>query len=164
MTIYSFIPTPIGDLLAARNAAGDLVALHFAGATPQKEWVRDDGGLDDVRAQLGDYFAGRLRRFDVSLAPAGTDFQRRVWAALQTIPYGETRSYLDIARTIGRESACRAVGAANGANPIPIIIPCHRVVGADGSLTGFGGGIEVKRRLLALEASAALPLFRRGQG
>jgi methylated-DNA-[protein]-cysteine S-methyltransferase len=101
--------------------------------------------------QLVDYFAGRRREFDVPLAPAGTDFQRAAWKALAKVPYGNTLSYAELARRMERPSAVRAVGAANGANPIPIILPCHRIVGADGTLTGYGGGLEVKRRLLSLE-------------
>ena len=103
--------------------------------------------------QLTEYFAGKRQSFDLQLAPQGTDFQLAVLAALQTIPHGETRSYLDIARQIGRPSAVRAVGAANGRNPLPIVIPSHRVIGADGSLTGFGGGLEAKLYLLELEGS-----------
>ncbi len=102
--------------------------------------------------QLAEYFAGERKQFDVPLALRGTPFQLEVWRALQRIPYGETRTYADIARAIGRPTATRAVGGANGANPIPIIIPCHRVIGSNGGLTGFGGGIDVKRRLLDLEA------------
>jgi methylated-DNA-[protein]-cysteine S-methyltransferase len=104
---------------------------------------------------LADYFQGRRRSFDLRLRPEGTEFQRSVWQALAAIPYGETRSYADIARAIGRPSATRAVGAANGANPLPIVLPCHRVVGANGSLTGFGGGLETKKFLLNLEAETA---------
>lgn len=159
ITRYSFIPTPVGELLAAKNERGALVALHFAGAAPDDAWCRDDSAFTDVAAQLTAYFDGSLRCFELAIEPTGTPFQREVWSVLRTIPYGETRSYLDVARAIGRPAACRAVGAANGANPIPIVIPCHRVVGSNGALTGFGGGIDVKRRLLALESSAALPLF-----
>jgi len=155
----SFISTPIGMLLAAKDDDGALTELHFAGRDQPDEWVRDDSAFGDVNAQLRAYFAGELREFDLPLAPRGTQFQQRVWRALLTIPYGETRSYANIADAIGKPSACRAVGAANGANPIPIVIPCHRVIGSSGSLTGFGGGIDVKRRLLALEGADALPLF-----
>lgn len=109
-----------------------------------------------VRAarQLGEYFAGTRQRFDLPLAFQGTDFQRAVWQALLTIPYGQTRSYREIARQIGRPAAVRAVGAANGRNPLSIVAPCHRVVGSDGALTGFAGGLEAKRHLLALEGAA----------
>jgi methylated-DNA-[protein]-cysteine S-methyltransferase len=102
---------------------------------------------------LLEYFAGRRRRFELPLAPAGTAFQRQVWDALATIPWGELRSYADIARAIERPTAVRAVGAANGRNPLPIVVPCHRVIGSDGSLTGFAGGLEIKRQLLELEGS-----------
>ena len=101
------------------------------------------------------YFAGERQTFDLPLAPRGTEFQQSVWSALQQIPYGETTTYSTIAERIGRPAAVRAVGAANGANPIPIVIPCHRVIGASGSLTGFGGGLDVKRQLLAMEARVA---------
>ena len=108
--------------------------------------------------QLRAYFAGQLRRFDLPLDMEGTDFQLRVWRELERIPYGETRSYLEIAEAIGAPRAVRAVGAANGANPIPIVVPCHRVVGASGKLVGYGGGLPLKKRLLELEGARALPL------
>jgi methylated-DNA-[protein]-cysteine S-methyltransferase len=107
--------------------------------------------LGEALSQLRAYFAGRLREFRLPLSLAGTDFQIRVWRHLQTIPYGETRSYSAIAQAIGRPSAVRAVGAANGANPVPIVVPCHRVIGANGKLVGYGGGLPLKRRLLELE-------------
>ena len=110
--------------------------------------------LAEVRRQLAEYFAGRRRDFDLPLAPRGTAFERQVWEALLAIPYGETRSYAEIARSIGHPDACRAVGRANGRNPIPIVIPCHRVIGSDGSLTGYGGGLDLKRLLLGLEGAA----------
>lgn len=109
--------------------------------------------MRETLAQLRAYFAGDLRVFDVPLELVGTDFQKRVWSALRTIPFGETRSYSQVARQIGSPLAVRAVGAANGRNPIPIIVPCHRVIGASGSLVGFGGGLEWKRFLLGLEAN-----------
>ena len=108
--------------------------------------------------QLRAYFAGQLRRFDLPLDLRGTDFQLRVWRELERIPYGETRSYLQIAEAIGAPRAVRAVGAANGANPIPIVVPCHRVIGASGKLVGYGGGLPLKKRLLQLEGALALPL------
>ena len=111
----------------------------------------DDVPFDEVKKQLDGYFAGRRQRFDLPLSPTGTAFQRQVLEALQAIPYGETRSYKEVADAIGKPRAVRAVGAANARNPIPIIIPCHRVIGSDGSLTGFGGGLAAKRALLALE-------------
>ena len=108
--------------------------------------------------QLRAYFAGQLRRFDLPLDMEGTDFQLRVWRELENIRYGETRSYLEIAEAIGAPRAVRAVGAANGANPIPIVVPCHRVIGASGKLVGYGGGLPLKKRLLQLEGALALPL------
>jgi methylated-DNA-[protein]-cysteine S-methyltransferase len=108
--------------------------------------------------QLRAYFAGQLRRFDLPLDMRGTDFQLRVWRELERIPYGETRSYLQIAEAIGAPRAVRAVGAANGANPVPIVVPCHRVIGASGKLVGYGGGLPLKKRLLQLEGALALPL------
>lgn len=118
---------------------------------PQKDWTRSSEPFEAAITQLREYFAGRRRGFDLPLAPAGTDFQRRVWRALTTIAYGETISYGELARRIGNPRASRAVGLANGANPLPIIVPCHRVIGASGALTGFGGGLPIKRTLLALE-------------
>jgi methylated-DNA-[protein]-cysteine S-methyltransferase len=114
----------------------------------------DPDAFADVVTQLDAYFAGTLAEFDVDLRLDGTEFQRRVWAALQTIPYGETRSYGQIAAHIGSPAASRAIGLANGRNPISIIVPCHRVIGSSGSLTGYGGGIERKRALLELEKNA----------
>jgi methylated-DNA-[protein]-cysteine S-methyltransferase len=107
--------------------------------------------------QLDEYFAGKRQEFDLPLAPAGTDFQCQVWQGLQEIPFGETWSYGELARHVGRPKASRAVGAANGLNPIPVIIPCHRVIGSNGKLTGFGGGLETKSFLLKLESSQAAP-------
>lgn len=157
--IYTYVTTTIGDLLAAKNDEGAVTRIHFSGATAPDDWRRDDTAFADVREQLHAYFAGELQEFSLALAPAGTPFQQSVWSALRAIPYGQTRSYLDIANVIGKPSACRAVGAANGANPLPIVVPCHRVIGANGTLTGFGGGIEVKRRLLALEGAGGGSLF-----
>jgi methylated-DNA-[protein]-cysteine S-methyltransferase len=114
------------------------------------------GVVAELERQLTAYFDGRLTEFDLPLAPKGTPFQLEVWTALQSIPYGETCSYSDIARKIGRADAVRAVGAANGQNPIPIVIPCHRVIGANGSLTGFGGGLPMKKWLLAHESGGSL--------
>lgn len=142
------IDSPVGPLtLVERDGA--LVRLSFGahGADEPATPV-----LARAAAQLGEYFAGERRSFDLPLAPSGTEFQLACWRALAEIPYGETRSYGEQARNIGRPDRARAVGAANGANPIAIILPCHRVIGADGSLVGFGGGLETKRRLLDLEA------------
>ena len=115
----------------------------------------DDPLLLEAAAQLRAYFDGELRNFDLSLAPRGTDWQRRVWAAVREIPYGRTASYSDIAAEVCTRRACRAVGAANGRNPLPVIVPCHRIIGAAGALTGYGGGLARKRALLDLEAAAS---------
>ena len=151
---YRYIPSPIGKLLLA----GDESGLHLIGfpqgkghIAPVGSWEQLDDCFPEAETQLREYFAGQRQHFDLLLAPAGTDFQRSVLSALQTIPFGETRSYADIAQQVGRPTAVRAVGAANGRNPLPIVIPCHRVIGADGSLTGFGGGLETKLFLLRLE-------------
>ena len=150
---HAYAPTPIGDLLLVASEEG-LLEVHFPPALPPRGSQRAFGPLTDVIRQLSEYFAGNRKQFDIPLAMRGTPFQLDVWRALQRIPYGETRSYEEIASTIGRPTATRAVGAANGANPIPIIVPCHRVIGKNGALTGFGGGIPVKRRLLDLERNA----------
>jgi methylated-DNA-[protein]-cysteine S-methyltransferase len=151
---YRYVKSPIGEILIA----GDDDGLRFIGfpegkgrIEPQAGWTRSDRSFADAARQLKEYFAGRRQTFDLKLSPAGTRFQLDVLEALQRIPYGETRSYADIARTIGKPRAVRAVGAANGRNPLPIVIPCHRVIGSNGSLTGFGGGIDTKRFLLDLE-------------
>jgi len=157
MTLFTVLKTPIGPLAVAKNERGEITDIRFSGE-PDDDWQHDGGAFDDVATQLCEYFAGRRRDFDLPLAPAGTPFQQSVWSVLRTIPYGRTWSYLDVANAIGKPAACRAVGAANGANPIPIVVPCHRVIGTNGSLTGFGGGIDVKRRLLALEGAGSLLL------
>ena len=151
---FTYSDSPIGQLLLG----GDDSALALIGfpegkgqVTPLDSWQRNDSVFDDVKQQLAEYFAGQRREFDLELSPHGTEFQLQVLDALQTIPFGETRSYLDIATAIQRPKAVRAVGAANGRNPLPIVIPCHRVIGADGSLTGFGGGLAAKSWLLAHE-------------
>lgn len=153
---YSYTDSPVGRLLLAGSRHA-LKALAFPQGSRARgadaDWERFDEPFRRVKKQLTEYFDGARRVFDLALAPDGTDFQRAVWQALTTIPYGETRSYQQIARQIGHPKAVRAVGAANGANPIAIIIPCHRVIGADGSLTGFGGGLDTKRYLLDLERS-----------
>jgi len=146
---YTRIETPIANLLVARNERG-ITSISFRG-TEEDDWIRNDDAFDDIRQQMNAYFAKELRVFKLPLAPRGTPFQLDVWRALRDIPYGETRSYAQIARTIGKPEAIRAVGAANGANPLPIVVPCHRVIGSNGSLTGFGGGLEAKRFLLDLE-------------
>ncbi|HSC47403.1 MAG TPA: methylated-DNA--[protein]-cysteine S-methyltransferase [Gammaproteobacteria bacterium] len=152
------LDSPIGRLLLLGDQDA-LYGVHFQAGPrptrPRKDWVEDARPFREAARQLKAYFDGRLKTFDLPLAPQGTEFQMQVWRALQTIPYGRTWSYGEIARRLGRPEASRAVGAANGQNPIPVIIPCHRVIGADGSLTGFGGGLPIKRRLLTLEG--ALP-------
>ncbi len=148
--LYSFVDTPIGPLLVAGDGQ-KLRTVHFAPSRPEDDWKHEPSAFADVAKQLTEYFAGEREAFDLALDMCGTSFQLEVWSALRRIPYGEVRSYADMARAIGRPKAVRAVGAANGANPIPIIVPCHRVIGSNGSLTGFGGGLDVKRRLLELE-------------
>jgi methylated-DNA-[protein]-cysteine S-methyltransferase len=143
------VATPVGYVRLAADGER-LVAVEFGAAKPARR-VRAAGVLAEAEAQLRAYFARSLERFNLPLALDGTPFQMRVWRALQTIPYGETRSYLEMARLIGRPDAVRAVGAANGQNPIPIVIPCHRVIGSNGTLVGFGGGLDAKRFLLDLE-------------
>jgi methylated-DNA-[protein]-cysteine S-methyltransferase len=120
---------------------------------PAADWLRDASAFTEAVEQLQEYFAGKRQRFSLQLAPEGTPFQLRVWQELRNIPYGETISYGELARRIGKPNASRAVGTANGRNPLSIVVPCHRVIGANGTLTGFGGGLENKRTLLALERS-----------
>lgn len=149
ITLYTQIESPIGELLLF-GGEHSLQGLYMD-RRPLDSWKRADEPFADARAQLGEYFAGQRSEFDIELDLRGSTFQRTVWDALLEIPYGETRSYGEIARMIGRPAAARAVGAANGANPLPPIIPCHRLVGMDGSLTGYGGGLETKRWLLDFE-------------
>ena len=129
------------------------LAMEDAAHPPsdRSQWVEDAAAFPDVVAQLAAYFAGKRTGFEVALRPAGTSFQQRVWDALSEIPYGETRSYGEIARRIGQPGAARAVGLANGRNPIAVVVPCHRVIGANGALTGYAGGLQAKRALLDLE-------------
>ncbi len=151
---YTYYSSPIGELLLAGSDPG-LEMIGFPEGKghiePRAEWQRDDSAFARVKKQLKEYFAGKRTEFDLPLCPNGTAFQLDVLTALQSIPYGQTRSYRDIAEQVGRPTAVRAVGAANGRNPLPIVIPCHRVIGANGSLTGFGGGIAAKKYLLQLE-------------
>jgi methylated-DNA-[protein]-cysteine S-methyltransferase len=151
---FTEIESPVGPLRLVGDAAG-LRRLDFVGGSGGREapagWIRAEEPLRPAIDQLRAYFAGTLRAFDLPLVPEGTAFQQRVWSCLRAIPYGATTSYGEIALRIGSPRACRAVGMANGQNPISIVIPCHRVIGKDGSLVGYGGGLEVKRRLLALE-------------
>ena len=157
-TWYELHDSPLGELLLACNGAA-VTRLHLAQGryVPRiaPDWVR--GGRQPVlarlRRELDAYFAGSLREFTIAVDPQGTEFQQRAWTALATIPYGETRTYGQQAAAIGRPSAVRAIGAANGRNPIAIVLPCHRVVGADGSLTGYAGGLDAKDFLLRLEGA-----------
>lgn len=149
---YLYLDTPIGPLRLTSDGS-HLTAIDFAAAAPQLRAQGTDPALTACASQLREYFAGQRKCFDLPLAATGTDFQREVWQALAEIPYGELRSYRDIARAIGRPKAVRAVGAANGRNPLPIVVPCHRVIGSDGSLTGFAGGLAMKKQLLELENS-----------
>ena len=154
--IYTYSSSPLGELLLTSDG-NSLTGLYFPchqdRHRPGPDWRLDSSQFAEVRRQLDAYFAGQLTEFEVPLATGGTPFEQRVWNALRRIGYGTTVSYRDIARRIGQATACRAVGMANGRNPIPIIIPCHRVIGADGSLTGYGGGLEAKRWLLELEGA-----------
>lgn len=145
--------TPLG-LMGLEEENGAIVRLLLPGAPVPRIACHETPLLTEGKRQLLEYLAGVRRVFDLPLAPKGTEFYRSVWRALEEIPYGETRSYRDIAQAVGRPRAVRAVGQANHHNPIPIIIPCHRVVGANGSLTGYGGGLDLKERLLRLEAGA----------
>jgi methylated-DNA-[protein]-cysteine S-methyltransferase len=154
---HTVIDSPVGELTVVA-ADGAITGLYFTNhlRAPARAALgeRTDEGFAEVTKQLGEYFAGTRREFDLPLAPVGNDFQRRVWALLATIPYGETRSYGDLAKALGDPGLAQAVGSANGRNPIRIIVPCHRVVGADGSLTGYAGGLDRKRYLLEMEEPA----------
>lgn len=156
---YTHIDSPVGPLLLAADDEGLRLVEFESPKHPAKvgdDWQQGDNAvLAETRRQLGEYFAGKRRGFDLPLSPQGTEFQRSVWWKLADIPYGETISYAQLASRVGKPSATRAVGAANGRNPLPIVLPCHRVIGADGSLTGFGGGLPTKQFLLTLEG--ALP-------
>ncbi|KRG68194.1 methylated-DNA--[protein]-cysteine S-methyltransferase [Pseudoxanthomonas dokdonensis] len=160
MTIYyQTIPSPVGDLLIAADDHG-LRLIEFPDprhpmAKPEQWQSGEHPLLVETRRQLDEYFSGQRERFDLPLAPEGTAFQQQVWMSLRDIGYGQTISYRQLAERIGNVKAMRAVGAANGRNPLPIVVPCHRVIGADGSLTGFGGGLPTKQFLLQLEG--ALP-------
>jgi len=152
---YTILDSPVGALFLTSNgeAVTELfMEKHKGGPKPIGDWSRDDGLFREAADQLRAYFAGELTEFDLPLATGGAPFQRRVWAELRKIPYGSTISYGELARLVGNPKAARAVGAANGDNPISIIIPCHRVIGSNGKLTGYGGGIERKKFLLEFEA------------
>ncbi|MDI9239142.1 methylated-DNA--[protein]-cysteine S-methyltransferase [Lysobacter sp. LF1] len=159
MIVYTHVPSPVGPLLLAASEDGlHLIEFH----TPRhpmrrgEDWRKGEHDtLHRTARQLDEYFAGTRRDFDLPLAPRGTPFQQHVWRTLADIPYGETISYSQLAHRVGRPTAVRAVGAANGRNPLPLVLPCHRVIGSDGSLTGFGGGLPTKEFLLTMEG--ALP-------
>jgi methylated-DNA-[protein]-cysteine S-methyltransferase len=152
---YTTMKSPIGPLLLAGDEGG-LRLVHFATGrrpkSPERKWIENRAPFKEVIRQLDAYFEGKLTDFDLPIVLDGTEFQLLVWNSLRKIPYGETVSYGQLARRIGSPDAARAVGLANGSNPIPIIVPCHRVIGSNGDLTGFGGGLPVKKKLLALES------------
>ncbi len=165
-TCYTHLESPLGRLLLA----GDELGLRLIGFTtgrhaskPAEAWREDAAQFAEAARQLAAYFGRELREFQLPLAPEGTAFQLRVWRELQRIPYGETISYGELARRIGNSKASRAVGLANGTNPLPIVIPCHRVIGGDGTLTGYGGGLEIKRKLLELERARVCNAAQPGQ-
>lgn len=152
--VYTQIESPVGPLLLVADDVGLRQILFVNGrhqVQPDPEWKQDAAPLEKTVSQLCAYFAGEREEFNLPLAPQGTRFQQEVWRRLNEIPYGETISYGELARQIGNPQASRAVGLANGSNPIPIVIPCHRVIGSNGKLTGYGGGLPIKEKLLALE-------------
>jgi methylated-DNA-[protein]-cysteine S-methyltransferase len=154
---YSRLASPVGELLLlsdGESLTAILLEPHPDDPAARPGWREGNAVLATAREQLRAYFAGELRSFELPLAPRGTSFQRRVWDELRRIPYGETISYGELARRVGSPEAARAVGSANGRNPIPIVVPCHRVIGADGTLVGYGGGLARKRWLLGHEAGA----------
>jgi methylated-DNA-[protein]-cysteine S-methyltransferase len=154
---YDTFTTPMGDFSVALDESDAVVATAFGGVTKLRERMRADGLSHDsgragrVRSQVREFFAGKRAKFDIQLSPDGTSFQKKVWKELRRIPFGRTRSYAQVARAVGRPGAARAVGRANATNPICLLVPCHRVIGADGSLTGFAFGEDLKRRLLEHE-------------
>jgi methylated-DNA-[protein]-cysteine S-methyltransferase len=158
---YDTFPTPVGDFSVALNASGSIIATAFGGLPELRERftadevVRDPARTAEARREVTEYFAKKRQTFTVKLAPSGTPFQHGVWAALQRIPFGQTRSYGELAADIGNPDAARAIGRANATNPICLIIPCHRVIGGDGSLTGYAFGEPLKRELLAHETVPA---------
>ena len=157
-TLFTIIASPVGPLTLV-GEGDDITGLYFetgsSVAAPRPGWLRDDRRLRAAATQLAEYFAGKRTRFELALAPRGTAFQKSVWAALVNIPFGQTATYGDIARAIGKPTASRAVGGANHRNPLSIIIPCHRVIGTDGGMTGYGGELYRKRLLLELESRVA---------
>ena len=155
---YAYFDSPIGPLLIAGHAEA-IMRISFPKdgkpLPPDAGWMESAlGPIGETILQLGEYFAGRRREFDLPLAPAGTSFQKSVWQQLREVPYGVTISYGELAKRVGNPKASRAVGAANGKNPLPIVVPCHRVIGSNGKLVGFGGGLPIKERLLEIEMKA----------
>ena len=151
---YGILPSPLGKVLISGNSAALEQISFLAGEKaiePEPDWESGGELIEQAKRQIGAYFAGALKQFDLPLSPRGTPFQARVWAALVEIPYGQTISYGELARRIEKPTAARAVGAANGRNPLPLVIPCHRVIGSSGELTGYGGGLQIKQCLLELE-------------
>jgi methylated-DNA-[protein]-cysteine S-methyltransferase len=157
---HTVVGSPLGPLTLVADGGGALTGVYFEdhlrGPSPAALGPRDETGFDEARRQLAEYFAGERQRFDLPLAPRGEPFRQRVWRLLAQIPYGETRSYGQLARELGDSALAQAVGSANGRNPLSVIVPCHRVVGADGALTGYAGGLERKRFLLELEGAASV--------
>ena len=153
---YDIFPSAFGEILVVGDDQA-IEILNFQNSTSphpvDPAWRRDAALFGNVRQELEAYFAGELQEFTLNVVPRGTEFQRQVWQALQEIPYGTLATYRDIAQRIGRPNAVRAVGAANGANPVAVVVPCHRVIGSNGTLTGYAGGLEIKERLLQLEGS-----------
>jgi methylated-DNA-[protein]-cysteine S-methyltransferase len=153
---YKLMPSPVGELLLVAGPRGltNIVYPNDRGShVPLQQWKEGGSVCHAAAQQLKEYFGGIRNTFDLPLDPHGTPFQQRVWRALLAIPYGETISYGELARRIGRPTSQRAVGAANGQNPLPIVVPCHRVIGSNGSLTGYGGGLPIKQHLLELESA-----------
>lgn len=160
---FTYVETPIGRVLLAGDGGGLAMSSFSTGhqqRQPEPEWIPDGTALEPAVTELEEYFAGERTTFDVELSPSGSEFQQSVWKVLRSIPFGEAWSYGEVAERLGRPGAARAVGSANAANSLPIFIPCHRVVGADGGLTGFGGGLDTKRWLLRFEG--ALPTRKQG--
>jgi methylated-DNA-[protein]-cysteine S-methyltransferase len=157
MLSYDYCDTPLGRMLLVANEKG-LCGLHFVGQKyfPQKgkDWIQDEKVLKRAKREVMEYFAGKRKRFDVPLAPEGTAFQRAIWREIAKVPFGETITYSELARRAGFPNCARAAGAATGRNPVGVIVPCHRIVGTNGSLTGYAGGLPKKKALLALEGLA----------
>ena len=159
---YDIYKSPFCDIILVGDENGLAYIILQTGKGRKKikiseEWIENPAFFTEVKKQLTEYFAGKRKSFAVKLNPQGTSFQKKVWQALSEIPYGEVRSYKDIAEAAGNGKACRAVGMANSRNPLPLIVPCHRVIGANGKLVGFGSGLEIKEKLLNLEKAAANP-------